>query len=518
MSRSRKRKNAAAKPPEQTEAESFFRGALKHVKGRQWAGQRFELLPWQAEEVIRPVFRENPRTIRTVYIEIPRKNGKSTLGAGIALELLFVDREPGGEIYSAAGDREQARIIFDMGRAMVESNPKLSAVSRVYKNAIEFPACGAVWRVLSAEAYSKHGLNAHGIIFDELHVQPNRELWDVLTTSTGARVQPLTVAITTAGYDRNSICWEVHEYAARVRDGEIEDPSFLPVIYGATDEDDWTAPETWRKANPSLGDTIQEEYLARECARAQQVPGYQNTFKRLHLNLWTAQESLWLPMERWDECNGAVDLEELEGQPCYGGLDLSSTQDMTSFQLVFPGPPVRVVSNFWLPGHDLRERILRDSVPYDLWEREGHLILTEGNTVDQDAVKHRILQAAERFDLQEVSFDRWNSSKLVAELQEEGIEMVAFGQGFASMSAPAKEFERMVLAGELAHGGHPVLRWNATNACVKQDPAGNLKPDKSKSTGRIDGIVATIMALGRLIVHAEGGGGSIYDEHEPILV
>lgn len=497
--------------------ERFIEGALVHVKGPH-AGKPFTLLQWQRDGIVRPIFGDGSelRTIRTCYVEIPKKNGKSAFASAVALALLFVDEEPGGEVYSVAGDRDQAAITFDVAKAMVEANPKLLKQCRVYKRVIEVPAWGAIYRVLSADAPRKHGLNPHGIIFDELHVQPNRELWDTLTMGTDARAQPLTLALTTAGYDRNSICWEQHDYALKVRDGIFEDPSFLPLIFAADHDDDWTDRRIWAKANPSLGVTFHEKRLEEKCKRAIVVPRQTNTFKRLHLNIWTEQNTIWLPMEKWDACAGEVDLEALAGSRCFGGLDLSSTRDMTAFALVFPGEPPKVVVFYWLPSHELHERVLRDGVPYDTWAAEGHLQLTEGNAVDYRAIKKTILECAEAFDIEEIAFDRWNSSQLVTELMEEGLPMVAFGQGFASMSTPSKEVERMVADGDLEHGGHPILRWNASNASVKEDPAENIKPDKSKSTGRIDGLVATVMAVGRMVVNHDGG--SRYDDDDEELV
>ncbi|HOX23422.1 MAG TPA: terminase large subunit, partial [Elusimicrobiales bacterium] len=297
-------------------AERFFELYLTHVKG-EWAGMPFKLERWQ-REIVRTLFGwkrpDGTRRYRTCYIEIPRKNGKSSLCAGLALYLLMADREPSAEVYSAAADREQASIIFDIAKSMVSVSNELNLRLKVFRKAIAYNKAMSSYKVLSADAYTKHGLNAHGIIFDELHAQPNRELWDVLATSTGARTQPLTVAITTAGFDRSSICWELHEYARRIKEGVIEDDSFLPVIYAADEGDDWRDPKTWRKANPNIGVSISEDYLKRECAKAENIPAYENTFRRLHLNQWTQQESRWLPMSAWEACGGQVIPEMLKGK------------------------------------------------------------------------------------------------------------------------------------------------------------------------------------------------------------
>jgi len=486
----------------------FFKRFLRHSKG-QWAGQPLELSDWQRDDIIRPMFgwkrKDGTRKYRRVYIEIPRKNGKSTLSAGIALYMLFCDREAGAEIYSAAADRDQARIVFDVAKSMVYGHKKLDGIAAVFKNSIAISKSEAVYRVLSADAGTKHGLNAHGIIFDELHTQKNRELWDVLTTSTGSRKQPLIVAITTSGWDKHSICYEMHDYASKVRDGIIEDPYFLPVIYAAGESDDWTKPEIWHKANPGLGISVSEEYLSQECKRAVEVPGYTNTFKRLHLCIWTEAESRWLDSVAWEECALPVDAEKLEGRECYAGLDLSTTTDISALVLVFPDDDggYDALSYFWVPEENIRKRSERDKVPYDVWKRQGHIEATPGNVVDYDYIQHKIRELSKKFNIREIAYDRWNSSQLVNNLMAENAPMVEFGQGFASMSAPSKELEKIVTGRQLRHGANPVLTWMANNVVVQEDPAGNLKPAKNKSVERIDGIVALIMALGRATVSTE---------------
>lgn len=285
----------------------FFRLKCRHSIGP-FAGKPFVLEKWQSDQLVRPIFGwkrkgDGARKIRTVYLEVPRKNGKSTLAAGLANYLLFADKELGAQVYSAAADTDQASICFTEARRMVEADAQLFALAKIFKKAITVPETNSVYKVLSADAFTKHGLNAHGIIFDELHAQPNRDLWDVLVTSTGSRRQPLTIAITTAGYDRNSICWELHDYAIKVRDGIVEDTSFLPLIFAADEDDDWKSPETWKKANPNLGVSVSLDYFERECKKAQNVPAYENTFKRLHLNIWTEQDVRWMPMDLWDLCD-----------------------------------------------------------------------------------------------------------------------------------------------------------------------------------------------------------------------
>ncbi len=505
-------------------AVSFFPRFLVHVKG-EWAGQPFELDTWQADEIIRPLFgwkrKDGTRRYRTVYVEVPRKNGKSNLSAGIALILLFADQEPGAEVFSAAADRDQANIVFDLAKQMVLASPDLSAISELYRRSIVVPRTGSAYHVLSADAHTKHGKNASGVIFDELHAQPNRELWDVLNTSTGARRQPVTVAITTAGYDRQSICWEVHEYARRAKEGIIKDDSFLSVIHGAEEDADWRDPKVWRAVNPGLGRSVKLDYIEQQARKAIESPSYQNTFRRLHLNQWTQQNSRFIDLDAWNACGSAPDIERLKGRYASAGLDLSSTTDLSAFVLLFPPTSeddlaYDVVAWFWIPEDNLEKRTRRDGVPYDLWVRDGFIEATPGNIVDYDLIKRRIEEINERYYLQEVALDRWNATQIATQLDQEGLTVVPFGQGYRDMSAPTKDLEALILAKRVRHGGNPVLRWMADNVSVKQDPAGNLKPDKAKSNGRIDGIVALIMALGRANVNPPSG--SIYGGAGPRII
>lgn len=501
-------------------AVNFFERLLVHTRG-EWAGKPFELAEWQKQDVIRPLFgwkktSDKTRKYRRAYIEVPRKNGKSTLCAGIALYLLFADNEPGAEVYSAAADREQAAIVFNEASQMVKNSQELSKRSEVYKRAVIVPSANSTYRVLSADAFSKHGLNASGIIFDELHAQPSRDLWDVMATSTGARRQPLTVAITTAGFDRESICWEQHEYARRVLAGVLDDPEFFAYIAAADEGDDWQDPAVWAKANPGYGITVKPEYLEAECRRAAQVPAYQNTFRRLHLNQWTQQDTRWLDLNAWDQCGKfEFDARQLDGMTCYGGLDLASTSDLAAFVLVFPpevdGLPYIVMPKFWIPSENMVDRARRDRVPYDAWARDGLITPTEGNVIDYDRIILDIEGMAERFNIREVAFDRWGAFQVSQKLAGAGLTMAAFGQGFNSMSSPTKELLRLVLDGKLAHGANPVLRWMADNVVVTSDPAGNVKPNKQKSRDKIDGVVAMIMALDRAVRHQDGRGGSVYE-------
>lgn len=478
----------------------FFEENLTHSKG-ELGGKAFVLEQWQKEYVgkLFGTLNGDVRQYRTSLLAIPRKNGKSTLCAGIALKLMF-DGEPGAEIYSCAADRDQARLVFEMAKVCVENSPKLRSRLRVFRNSIVREDTHSTYKALSAEAFTKHGLNAHGIIFDELHAQPDRELWDVMTTSTGARRQPLCVAITTAGFDRKSICWEIWRYALAVRDGAIKDATFLPAIYAAEASDDWTAETTWRKANPNLGVSVKLDDLRVRCKRAQDMPSEENTFKRLHLNMWTEQDTRFLQMAHWAQGDKPCPVM-LDGRECFAGLDLATTYDTTCFCMLFPleDGTFWAEPHFWIPEENMRDRVKRDRVPYDVWAKAGKLHLTPGNVTDFDQVRADIVALSKKYNIRQVAIDRWNAHQITTQLQGEGINVLGFGQGYGSMSSPTAALEAAVVGGKLLHGGHPVLAWQASNVAVQSDHQGNKKPSKAKSTERIDGIVALIMALG---IHA----------------
>jgi phage terminase large subunit-like protein len=494
--------------------------SLVQVKG-QWAGQRFTLLPWQrkvTETLFGTLRDDGTRQYRTCYVEVPRKNGKSTWAAAMVLKLLCADGEAGAEVYGAAGDRDQAGIVFAAAAEMARATSGLGSALKIIDSTkrIVYQRTGSFYRAIPADASGSHGFNASGIVLDEAHVQPNRELYDVLVTSVGARRQPLVFIITTAGYDRNSLCWELHEYARQVAAGIIDDPTFLPVLFGADEADDWQDEAVWQKANPSLGQTVPLDFLRTEAARAKEVPAYENTFRRLYLNQWTQQETRYLPMAAWDAC--AAPIGETVGRACWLGLDLSSTTDLTALAALYPdGLGYDIAMHFWLPEHGIVERERRDRVPYREWARAGWLTLTEGNVIDYAAIKAAVYQIVERSRVRALAYDPWNSSQLLVELGGEGVPVEAVRQGFASLSAPTKELLALVLAGRVRHGGNPVLRWMADNVMVSTDPAGNLKPDKGKSTQRIDGIVAVVTALSRAML-AEGDGMSVYESRELLVL
>ena len=505
----------------------MFIESLCHTKGT-WAGKPFELIDWQ-EQIIRDLFGilkpNGYRQFNTAYVEIPKKMGKSELAAAVALLLTCGDGEERAEVYGCAADRQQAAIVFDVAADMVRMCPALSRRVKILasQKRIIYKPTNSFYQVLSAEAYSKHGFNIHGVVFDELHTQPNRTLFDVMTKGSGdARMQPLYFLITTAGTDTHSICYETHQKAKDILEGRKIDPTFYPVIYGADESEDWTDPKVWRKANPSLGITVGIDKVRAACESARQNPGEENAFRQLRLNQWVKQAVRWMPMEKWDACAFAVNEDDLEGRVCYGGLDLSSTTDITAFVLVFPPTDEDdryvVLPYFWIPEDSMDLRVRRDHVPYEVWERQGYLMTTEGNVVHYGYIEKFIERLGEKFNIREIAFDRWGAIQMVQNLEGMGFTVVPFGQGFKDMSPPTKELMKLVLEKRIAHGGHPVLRWMMDNIYIRTDPAGNIKADKERSTEKIDGAVATIMALDRAIRCGNVSTASVYDDRGILFI
>ena len=493
---------------------------LCHTKGK-WAGTPFWLLPWQ-EQLIRDIFGivkpDGNRQFRTAFVEICKKVGKSELAAAVALYLLYADNEPSAEVYGAAADRQQASIVFDVAKQMVEMSPALMKRSKLMaatKRIVNYGNAG-YYQVLSAEVGGKHGFSVSGLVFDEIHTQPNRQLYDVLTKgSSDARQNPLHFIITTAGNDRHSIAFELHTKAVDILEGRRVDPTFYPVVYGLKDDEDWEDEANWYKVNPSLGYTVDIERLRDAYREAKQNPADEITFKWLRMNMWVSSTTAWIPDAIYMRGNEPIDMDALEGRDCYAGLDLSSTGDITALVLMFPPRDMTekyiVLPFFWIPEDTIPRRVKANSVPYDVWEKQGHILATEGNVIHYDFIEKFIYDLAEKYHILEIAVDRWNATQMIQNLEGEGFTIVPFGQGFSSMSAPTKEFYRLLMEGQIIHGGHPVLRWMAGNVVIDTDPAGNIKVTKAKSKEKIDGIVAAIMALDRCI-RQEGQSGSVYDE------
>lgn len=491
---------------------------LKHTKGEH-AGRRFGLQHWQEDGILRPLFgtvyEDGTRVYRTAYLSTGRKNGKTELGAGIALFMLFADNEPAAEVYSCAGDKEQASTIFNAGKTMVESNKALRKKCRIIESQkrIYVPKTNSFWRVLSADARLKHGFNASAVFYDELHVAKDSELWDVLSTSMGARRQPLMVAMTTAGFDLTTICGQQYTRAKDKLKGTIDAPTVFSYIAEAGEKDDWADPATWRKANPNLGISISVKYIQEKYEEAKDNPAKENTFRRLTLNQWTSSESKWIPDHVWQLGNKPVNPVYLKGRPCFGGLDLASTDDLAAFVLLFPfykdgkdeaGKKTRVIDfikmlpTFWIPKDNARERSKKHDVNYEAWIKQGYVKATEGNVIDYQFIKQHIIETSKIYNIRDIAYDRWGAQMLVQALTDEKITVVPMGMGFVSLAGPTKEFETFLRRGQLHHGNNPVLNWMIANTTVQQDAAGNIKPSKEKSKKKIDGIMAGVMATDRV--------------------
>ena len=505
----------------------MFIESLKHTKGK-WENTPFYLLPWQ-EQIVRDIFgvikEDGKRQFRQAYVEIPKKNGKSELAAAIALYMLYADNEPSAEVYGAAADRAQASIVFNVAQRMVELSPALmkrSKITTAGKRIVNFSNNG-FYQVLSADVATKHGLNVSALIFDELHTQPNRQLYDVLCKgSSDAREQPLFFFITTAGNNKNSICYELHLKAEDILENRKNDPTFYPVIFGLDQDEDWHDEKNWYKANPSIGQTIQIERIRESYQDALTNLAEENIFRQLRLNTWISGSSRWMSMDAWDECAFEFDINELEGRTCYAGLDLSSSIDITAFVLVFPptedDDKYIVLPYFWIPEDTIKQRVKRDKVPYDIWLGKGLVCATEGNVIHYGFIEKFIENLGTHFNIKEIAFDRWGAVQMSQNLEGMGFMVVPFGQGYSSMNQPTKELMRLVLEKRIAHGGNIPLRWMMDNVYIKTDPAGNIKMDKEKSTERIDGAVALVMALDRALRHDGDKGESVYDSRGLLFI
>lgn len=475
---------------------------LRHSKG-DLLGRPIELEPWQCW-IIAAVFGwvwedTGKRRFRTVYEEIARKNGKTTKLAGLGLGGLTKDDEGGPEIYSAATKRDQARIMFDAACAMVRQSPALRRRLDVQRHLIGSPGNIGKFEPLSADANSLDGLNPHFALVDELHAHKTSEVWDVLKSALGARLQPLIWAITTAGFNKNGICYEVRGYAIKVLEGVVDDDSFFSIIFSIDDDDDPMDESNWVKANPNLGISVSLEYLREQARQARVMPRAMVNFLTKHLNVWVSGESLWCNMERWLACGAVYGIEDLKtAREVYLGLDLASVSDITSIGglAIMPDGRWRAFGKHYLPEDAVMNRLQKNNVPFDAWHRDGWLTLTPGSVTDYNWVRADIEALLDLLPVKWIGFDRWNSSQLVNDLQDAEAPMVAFGQGYASMNAPMKELERRYLSQEIEHNGDPVLTWAMSNLVAQQDPAGNIKPAKDKSSEKIDPGVALIMAVG----------------------
>jgi phage terminase large subunit-like protein len=500
-------------------AVQFIEGFCKHHKG-EWAGKPLLLTDLQ-RDIFTQIFgwlrADGTRRYRTAYVEVPRKFGKSTVAGGVGLYLAVADGEQGAEVYSSATKKDQAAICWKDAAAMVKASAELKRFVKVFRGNMSCERMGSKFEPLGADSSTLDGLNPHGNIVDELHAHKDRGVWDVLDTAMGARRQPLTLAITTAGvYDAESIGWQIHDYATKVLEGVVDDDSFFAFIAAAdeppADRPDWYfTEEAQRQANPGFGVSPKADYLAKQAQKAKDQPSFYNAYLQLHLNVWTRTVTRWLPLERWNECEppatdvraAALEREKsLEGKACFGGLDLSTKLDLSAFALVFPGTDsfIDVLARFWLPEATIEAYARKGQRHWETWVREGWLTPTPGDVIDYDFIRSEVLALSKRFSLQELAFDPWGATQLATQLTGDGIKMVEARQGYKTLSEPSKDLEGRIVSKKVRHANNPVLRFCVSNAVVTRDPAGNIKPDKEKASDRIDGVVATVMAMSRLIV------------------
>lgn len=479
---------------------------FRHTEG-EWADRPFHLTEWQAC-IVRLLVgwrrADGTRVFRRMLLWVARKNGKTEFIAALALLFWILDGEKGGQAYAIASKEAQAKLPFEKAKTMIRFNPDLSSRITINKSSLWLPELFAKFEVLTGNAGGKHGLSASVIVGDEIHEWRDLVLYTTLHQSIAARSQPIELLASTAGMKGFGCGFEVFTESHDIDSGVRDDPEALIVIFAALPEDDWTDETIWKKANPNLGISPKISYLRSECAKAKDNPRLENDFRRYHLNQWTEQNVRWLPMTKWDACSPDENWKDLEkqfhGRSCYGGLDLSSTRDITALVWVFPpaGDELKwtILPRFWVPAESIELRARVDRVDYDIWAKSGAIFETVGNVVDYAAIRSQVKADTEKFAIESIAIDRWNATGLAVELAEDGCTVEMFGQGFASMSAPSKEFERLVFAELLNHGRHPALRWMAGNVAIATDPAGNIKPAKNKAAEKIDGIVAAIMGIG----------------------
>jgi phage terminase large subunit-like protein len=520
-------------------AYDFFPMFLNHHIG-EFAGKPFVPMPYQELLLTRPIFGwkradSGVRRFQNVFAFLPKGAGKSPWGAGTGLYLTLCDGEPAAEVYACAGDTKQARIVHDNARIMVEESPDLLEMCEVLRDAIYHPGSRSKYQVLSSDASTKHGFRPHGVIFDEIHNQKDRNLFEALTKSMKKRRQPLLLIITHAGEDDEGIAYEEYEYAKRVLSGTVQDDTALPVIFEADSSDDWTSEAVWRRVNPGHGITVQHSAIAAECEKAKVEPRKLNDFLRFTLNRWVNAASAWMPVDWWDACQGAVNDAELRELSLAGGLDMSQKYDLTAFVLTFKtpldetGPSVDVIGTnefgeafkrsislnyrittvpfFWIPEATMREHEKTDRVPYSEWVKAGLVRATEGNVIDYDVIfrdiRDEIVPRFPRLKGAEIGYDPAFATDIAMKLQAEGFRMVEVLQNYKYMSEPAHLLEALVKGKRVRHDGHRVLRWNVENCTVKHDDAGRIRPVKPRrATRRIDGVVGTLMGLSRLMVES----------------
>ncbi len=496
-----------------------FINSLHHT-GDFW-GQPFALRPWQ-EEIVRQIFDEKGKArYRKVFIALPRKQGKTELAAAILLFLMFGTGKKAQRLFSASGDREQAALIYGAAASMIRQSQALSDLALVYDGykRIECKPIDGRYQALSSEHAQKYGLRPSAVMLDELHVLPNRDLFNALMTAFGATIDPLTIMITTAGWDRTSLCWEQWNYARNVRDGIIQDPSFLPILYEADQNADWTSEDVWRATMPGLGDFCQLQFIKDECMRAQHSPAYENTFRQLYLNQWTEQAERWLSTTEWAAGGDWWEASELIGQPCYAGLDMGVTGDMACYFMVFPMPDgkFKVLGHGWAPKDGKWRDELKNKERYLWWARDEWLTLTEGGqapykTVDRNRIKADIVKWHTKYPVMSLFADRAYANDLLIDLyNDEQLNVKGVPQGAVTLNESCVMLEELVLNHQIEHRNNPILNWAVANCSLKRNSTGLIHPDKTVATERIDALSALINALAALVADPENRSPSIYD-------
>lgn len=494
----------------------FFHRHVKHIKGP-LAGKPFILEPWQ-RKIARRLFgwknrSDGTRKFRTLFLFIAKKNGKSLFGAGLALYLLHADGEQGAEICSAAADKEQAKVLFDVAKTLNDQDPLLSSLTVSYKNALVAPRSGSSYKVISADSRTKDGPNWHGILFDELHAQRDRRLYDVLRAGVVARKQPLEIYMTTAGTDTDSIGYQVYRYAKDVAAGLIKDPTFFPVIYEADDQDDWTKEETWKKANPNYGISVFAEYFKRKVIECSGNPALLASFLRLHCNRWSNDHAKLISPRTWAKCRSNLTIPDLVGRECWGGQDLASTMDLASIALVFPlDRGWAAIMRYWCPDETMKKRTEQERERWYPWLQAGHIRKTPGGRIDYAAIRKEWNDLRKIYNIREIGTDPWNALQLAGQLEnEDKFKVVAVPQTMSHMSDATKEFLACVNDHSFEHFGNPVLGWNAANLVIMEDTKENQMPNKKAAKDKIDGVVAVMIAMARSLRCGKKVQQSVYE-------
>lgn len=524
---------------------------LRHTKGR-FAGQRFDPDVWQVAYMIAPVagwVHRSPdsgnwvRIITILYVDVPRKNGKTTTAAGWGIYLTAADGEQGAQVVAAATTLGQAGFVFEPIRQIVNKSPGLKRHLRALKHRITHAASGSYFQPIANAGDAQHGADVHGAIVDELHLHKVMDLIEALETGTGSREQPLIIYITTADAGRRHTPYdEKRSLIEKLAKGVLKRPTTYGVVFAAEKPeyhdgklvkgDDPFAESTWKKANPGYGISPTKRYMVEAAEKAKDSPAELARFLRLHLGIRTKQETRYLDVDQWDVNAAMVDPIKLKGRECFGGLDLGATSDLTAAVWVFPADngAFDVVMRCWAPEDSLPDLDARTADAASGWAKQGWLTLTPGNVTDYDYVETQINRDRDEFLVQEVAYDRWNAQQIINNLVSDGAPMITMGQGFASMSAPTKDLQRLIKVGArcdengvpikplIRHGGNPLLRWMVDNFAVAMDPAGNVKPDKANAGDKIDGVVALIMALSRATAAREAEGTSAYEDEGLMIV